>query len=74
MIKYKQDVDFLLALEQELAKIRPSKRDGSLAQLVEQRTFNPLVPRSNRGRPPYFEKSFLMRSFFSLSHIMYHSL
>ena len=24
---------------------------GSLAQLVEQRTFNPLVPRSNRGRP-----------------------
>ena len=54
MIKYKQDVDFLLALEQELAKIRPSKRDGSLAQLVEQRTFNPLVPRSNRGRPTTF--------------------
>ena len=24
---------------------------GSLAQLVEQRTFNPLVPRSSRGRP-----------------------
>ena len=54
MIKYKQDVDFLLALEQELAKIRPSKRDGSLAQLVEQRTFNPLVPRSNRGRPTIY--------------------
>ena len=27
---------------------------GSLAQLVEQRTFNPLVPRSNRGRPTIF--------------------
>ena len=25
--------------------------NGSLAQLVEHRTFNPLVPRSSRGRP-----------------------
>ena len=27
---------------------------GPLAQLVEQRTFNPLVPRSSRGRPTNF--------------------
>ncbi len=27
---------------------------GSLAQSVEQRTFNPLVPRSSRGRPILF--------------------
>ena len=29
---------------------------GSLAQSVEQRTFNPLVERSNRSRPTTFPK------------------
>ena len=28
---------------------------GSLAQSVEQRTFNPLVERSNRSRPTKYE-------------------
>ena len=31
-------------------------QDGSLAQLVEQQTFNLLVPRSSRGRPTIFLK------------------
>ena len=31
---------------------------GPLAQLVEHRTFNPMVPRSSRGRPTKF--TFLM--------------
>ncbi len=39
-----------------LLQYATSKRDGSLAQLVEQWTFNPLVPRSSRGRPTtYFD-------------------
>jgi hypothetical protein len=31
---------------------------GPLAQLVEHRTFNPMVPRSSRGRPTKFKPSF----------------
>ena len=31
---------------------------GSLAQLVEHRTFNPMVERSNRSRPTIYHKGF----------------
>ena len=34
---------------------------GSLAQLVEHRTFNPMVERSNRSRPTIFHKGLQSR-------------
>ena len=37
---------------------------GSLAQSVEQRTFNPLVERSNRSRPTKYEKPALKKAGF----------
>ncbi len=33
------------------------KEVGSVAQSVEQRTFNPLVPSSNLGRPTKFKQN-----------------
>ena len=40
---------------------------GSLAQLVEQRTFNPLVPRSSRGRPTKTKKPAFRDRLFCIS-------
>ena len=37
---------------------------GSLAQLVEHRTFNPMVERSNRSRPTIFKKACIIVSLF----------
>jgi hypothetical protein len=36
-----------------------SYKNGPLAQLVEHRTFNPMVPRSSRGRPTIFIIGFI---------------
>ena len=40
---------------------------GSLAQSVEQRTFNPLVERSNRSRPTKYKKPALKKAGFLYS-------
>ena len=40
---------------------------GSLAQLVEHRTFNPMVERSNRSRPTIHHKGFNKLSPFFIS-------
>ena len=48
------------------------RRSGPIAQLVEQLTFNQLVPRSSRGRPTIFRKaqSFNDWAFFCLYYLI----
>ena len=46
-----QEWRVMLATDPRVLRFRLAASDGSLAQLVEQRTFNPLVAGSNPARP-----------------------